>query len=361
MSKAPKLRTPFYNPDLSYDQNYDQGPFGDFASEEIWQPKQPPRFQFLGQPLDFPFGIPAGPLLNRKFTHAAFRLGFPVATYKTVRRHAHPSHPYPNVMAVKLDGDLTIEKAQQPLIADTTYEQPLSITNSFGVPSQAPDVWQADLNLAVQDARPGQLLIGSFQGTSKGEGVEAFVEDCVETAVLVAQTGAKVLEMNLSCPNEGTSNLLCFDIDRVEQVVKAVKAKVPQPLVLKIAYFVDQAQLVEFVTRVGSLVEGLSAINTIPATVVDRTGQQALPGKGRAVSGVCGHAIKWAGLEMVQRLKELRAQHNLQFAIVGVGGVTTVADYQEYRQVGADLVMSATGAIWNPYLAQEIASTEGVV
>ncbi len=29
-------------------------------------------------------------------------------------------------------------------------------------------------------------------------------------------------------------------------------------------------------------------------------------------------------------------------------------DYFEYRSVGADAVMSATGAMWNPYLAQEI-------
>ncbi|MEK9161093.1 MAG: diguanylate cyclase, partial [Patescibacteria group bacterium] len=38
----------------------------------------------------------------------------------------------------------------------------------------------------------------------------------------------------------------------------------------------------------------------------------------------------------------------------GVGGVTRPEDYKEYRDAGADVVMSATGAMWNPYLAKEI-------
>jgi tRNA-dihydrouridine synthase len=32
----------------------------------------------------------------------------------------------------------------------------------------------------------------------------------------------------------------------------------------------------------------------------------------------------------------------------------TPQDYFDYRQAGADAVMSATGAMWNPHLAQEI-------
>ena len=29
-------------------------------------------------------------------------------------------------------------------------------------------------------------------------------------------------------------------------------------------------------------------------------------------------------------------------------------DFFEYRDAGADIVMSATGAMWNPYLARDI-------
>lgn len=59
---------------------------------------------------------------------------------------------------------------------------------------------------------------------------------------------------------------------------------------------------------------------------------------------------------MVERLKHLREENGLDYQIIGVGGVTTPDDYQRFREAGADAVMSATGAMWNPYLAQEIKS-----
>jgi dihydroorotate dehydrogenase len=59
---------------------------------------------------------------------------------------------------------------------------------------------------------------------------------------------------------------------------------------------------------------------------------------------------------MVKRVKALRDDMGLKFVIVGVGGITKPEDYDEYRAAGADAAMSATGAMWNPLLAQEIKS-----
>ncbi|MBP9700672.1 dihydroorotate oxidase [Candidatus Woesebacteria bacterium] len=348
------MTTPFYNPTLSYDENYDRGPFGAFENPASWTPHTAAKDSFLGIPIDFPFGIPAGPLLNARYVSAAFSMGFPVCVYKTVRSRQTPSHPAPNVLPIDINGDLTLEKAAKPVSIKSSYSPPLSITNSFGVPSKDPGVWEVDMKEALQSARQGQLLIGSFQGTSSPDGFDAFLEDCVSTAVRVAATGVKVLELNLSCPNEGKKALLCFDIERVEAIVDAIKAQVATPLLLKLAYFSDQQQLTKFVEHIGPRVEGLCAINTIPATIVDEHGKQALPGEGRAVSGVCGDAIRWAGIEMVEQLSVLRNSLNLEFAIVGVGGVLGADHYQQYRRAGADLVLSATGAMWNPQLAQEI-------
>jgi dihydroorotate dehydrogenase len=161
--------------------------------------------------------------------------------------------------------------------------------------------------------------------------------------------------VNLSCPNEGTNNLLCFDTERSVKVAQAIKEVIGDiPLIIKIAYFKDEEALKELVKEIGSVVQGISAINTISAEIVDENGAQALPGEGRLRSGVCGHAIKWAGLEMVKRLKKLREELNYSYTIIGVGGVTIADDFFEYRDAGADVVMSATGAMWNPYLAKEI-------
>ena len=97
---------------------------------------------FLGQPVNLPFGIPAGPLLNSRFTTAAFHMGFDLATYKTVRSRAWGCNPFPNVLAVhpkSADGSLTPGSAEldEGVLADTNYEQPISISNSFGVPRRA--------------------------------------------------------------------------------------------------------------------------------------------------------------------------------------------------------------------------------
>src|SRR3546814_10229850 len=58
------------------------------------------KYSCLGFPINFPFGIPAGPVLNSKFIKAAFEFGFSVPVYKTVRADFFPCQPYPNVMYV---------------------------------------------------------------------------------------------------------------------------------------------------------------------------------------------------------------------------------------------------------------------
>ena len=287
---------------------------------------------------------------------AALDKGFDIVTYKTVRSGQHPCHPWPNILSVKIEGDLTLEKAKEKLVADRNYHKPLSITNSFGVPSLPPDFWRKDLADVVKGARPGQIVVGSFQGTKKeGQGAEEYINDYAVTARMLKETGVKAIEVNLSCPNEGTNNLLCYDADRSVKVAEVIKKEIGNiPLIIKIAYYKDEEALRNFVQKIGPIVQGISAINTIAAEIVDENGKQALPGEGRLKSGVCGHAIKWAGLDMVRRLKKLREEFNYKFTIVGVGGVTVPEDFFEYRQAGADIVMAATGAMWNPYLAKEI-------
>ena len=350
------LQTPFYNPQKTYEENFTKGPFGAFAKTQAIVRQGESNHNFLGQKVYLPFGIPAGPLLNAKFVQAAFNQGFDLCVYKTVRTRAYTCHPWPNVLGVKIKGDLTLKLAENNLQAEPSYSEPLSITNSFGVPSMDPDFWQKDMAQAVQAAGRGQVLIGSFQGTKKEGGTVAdLIQDYVLAARLVKETGAKILEANLSCPNEGTADLLCFDTDRVRLITEKIKNEIGNtPLILKLAYFKDDEHLQNYVQQVGPLIDGLSVINTIAAPIIDLAGQQALPGEGRLRSGVCGAAIKWAGLEMVSRLAKLRQEFGQKFAIIGVGGVTVADDYFAYMQTGADAVMSATGAMWRPDLALEI-------
>ena len=121
---------------------------------------------------------------------------------------------------------------------------------------------------------------------------------------------------------------------------------------------VDEIEkLAETIDDIATYVSAISVINTIPAPIVDEKGNQALPGKGRLTGGVCGASIKWAGLEMVSKLDQLRKNKGYKYEIVGVGGVMTPKDFHDYRTAGADLVQSCTGAMWNPNLAAEIKAT----
>lgn len=386
---------PFYDVNLSYEDNYLRGPFGEFAAalsgkasgnvaesaasqSTVTSCDCAERESFLGIPVNLPFGIPAGPLLNERYTTAAFRMGFDIATYKTVRSRAWGCNPFPNVLAVhpaSADGSLTPGSAEleEGVLADTDYEMPISISNSFGVPSRDPDEWQPDMTRAIRQAGPGQVLLPSFQGSRvAGMSGDDYIADHVTTARLVCETGAQLMEMNTSCPNEGHNRLLCHDPHLVGRITAAVKDEIgDRPLIVKLAYIpptgveggwsaerhVTEDAALELMVRetVGrGSVQAFSTINTISARLVDAHGGQALPGAGRERSGVCGSAIRGAGLDMVRRLAAVRARLGLDFAIIGVGGVVSPDNYQAYREAGADAVMSATGAMWDARLAQRI-------
>ena len=217
------LHTPFYDPKKTYYENLDKGPFGEFANTDEVAIGEP-QFDFCGQKISYPLGIPAGPLLDSKFVTAAFRKGFDVPVYKTVRSGEFPCHPFPNVLSVQVEGDLTPEKAAVPLVADTNYGEPLSITNSFGVPSRPTIEWQEDAKKAALSARDGQVMVMSFMGTVKeGQLPDDFIADYVLAARQSLETGAKILETNLSCPNIGNEGLVCYNLDMTAKVAKAIR------------------------------------------------------------------------------------------------------------------------------------------
>lgn len=349
----------FYDIYKTYDENYRLGPTG---LKKLKKPKfrnRALKYKFLGFPINLPFGIPAGPLLNSKFIKEAFDFGFPVCVYKTVRLDAFPCHPFPNVLYVKAPKNLHPQETPC-LVAQnqTPNKNKLTITNSFGVPSKTKSEWQKDFKKALLHEKKGELLILSFMGTvGKNQTQDEFIEDFVKTAKLAKQTGAKVIEANLSCPNIGNEGLVCYNLEATEKICKAIRKTIGKThLILKVGYYKNNKDIERLVKITNTYANAIAAINTLPIEVVDKNGKQALPGKNRLKSGVCGAAIKWAGIEMVKKLSKIRKKHNYKFEIVGVGGVMTPKDYFDYRKAGADLVMSATGAMWNPYLAYEIST-----
>lgn len=352
---------PIYDPTKTFDDNFDNGPFGAFADGEVYQNSGEPTETFLGVPVYLPFGIAAGSLPNSKFIKGAFNKGFDVVCYKTQRSVVIKSNPFPNVIPIDVDGNVTLEAAEKGLtLRDSFNEDPkeLTITNSFGNPSRGPEFWVEDVKKALDYEGKGQLLIVSVCGTiAENQTQEEYYQDFADAAKLAASSGVKAVELNLSCPNVANEGIICYTYEAVKDIVEKTRAAIGSTkLVLKFGYFTKAQQplLEKIIKDIADKTDAISVINTIPAAVYKKDGTQALPGEGRLKSGLCGAGIKWAGLDMVKRMNELRQKAGYSFQIIGVGGVMTPADYHAYRQAGADCVQSVTGAMWNPNLAQEI-------
>jgi len=357
---------PIYDPAKTFDDNFDNGPFGAFASSEVYQNSGEPKQSFLGFPVYLPFGIAAGPLPTSKHTTGAFRNGYDVVCCKTQRSVQFPVNEFPNVVPIDIKGDITLEIANQGVtMADEFAKDPkqLTITNSFGNPSRGPTFWVDDLRTAVKNEGKGQVLIASVVGTIQdGYSQEDYYDDFAKAAEHAASTGVKAIELNLSCPNVASEGVVCYTPEAVIPIVKkARKAVGSKKLLVKFGYFTEkQAPLLEeILNEIAGEIDAISAINTIQAAVRKKDGSQALPGEGRLKSGLCGAGIKWAGLDMVKRLDGLRKKKNYKYEIIGVGGVMTPDDYSDYRSAGADCVQACTGAMWNPNLAKEIKQSLG--
>jgi dihydroorotate dehydrogenase len=354
----PKQPATLFDPAKTFDDNFDHGPYADST---VYKNQGEPSYSFLGHKLYAPFGIAAGSLPSSKHVAAAFKKGFDVVCYKTQRSVQFKVNDWPNVTYLDVEGDLTLEKAAEPVVGRLESDQPvekLTITNSFGNPSRGPDFWVEDMKRAVAAQGKGQLLIASVVGTiQEGFSSEDYYDDFAKAAALAVSAGVPAIEVNLSCPNVANEGILCYSPEAVVDICRRVKAAIGDvPLIAKVGYFTPEQQpsLEKIVDQTKDYLSAFSAINTIVATVVDEQGKQLLPGAGRLKSGACGAGIKWAGLDMVKRLDALRKAKSLKYEIIGVGGVMTPADFHDYRDAGADAVQSVTAAMWNADLAAEV-------
>ncbi len=349
-----QIPEPVYNIQRSYDDNYREGPvFRGRIPEHI--PNGPP-VSFLGIPANSRLGIPAGPLLNSEWIEFYASMGFDLLVYKTVRTHPHPSYPPPNCLYVAVEGDLSPESLNRPIIG-LPYKDPksmrdITITNSFGMPSKAPSVWQEDVSRALKRIAPGQVLIVSVVGTER-EG-ESIAGNFARAARMAQEAGAMAIEVNFSCPNvKGTEGQIFQDPQNAGWVAKTVREAIgpEMPLIVKIGYLDTDAQAETLLKSIAPYIHAVSAINTLSATVINPEGRSALPGPGREKSGICGNGIRRAALTVVNRLSRAISSMKFPVSLIGVGGIMTVEDYDLFRASGADFAMTATGAMWDPYLA----------
>lgn len=333
---------PIYDICKTYHENVKEGPF--FSDEMPKRIHVNPR-DFLGFTINSPIGVPAGPLLNSKWIALAANLGFDVLTYKTIRSSFHPGHPLPNVVYV------TRQENQAQTIDMPNSLEDLSITNSFGMPSMSADFLMEDIHRANSLLNPGQIMIVSIVGsTDKGL---RLLDDFVKTAQIAKDAGAKIIEANFSCPNvKTTEGSLYTCAETVFEFSKKIAHAIhPIPLLIKIGDLSSKEALRRVclsAARAGC--RGIAGLNSISMEIVNQNGAFAL-GSSRKTGGICGSAIRKDALKFMENATAIRREEKLDLVLLGCGGLMIPDHLSWMLDAGADIAMSATAMMWDPYLA----------
>lgn len=343
-------------------------PFG-FDRPPPLVPLREDRCVIAGLPVDFPMGLPASVLAaNSKWIEFYARRGFDILTYKTVRTVVRPEHKWPNWVFIQEPAEIQPE-INKPLVGLPGYWPEdlatATMANSFGIPSFAPDWWEDDIRRARDVVREGhQILIVSVVSSceptalanrSQNDALTEIISDFIKAALRAKRAGADIIEANYSCPNVPGDEVgeLFQSPARSARVSDELKGALGDtPLFVKIGYL-TQPQLRAFVEANAPHIEGVVAINTMSAQVVDPNGKETFP--GRPSAGISGWAIKPRAQEVAKNLvslrNEIRGRSGKEFAILGLGGVLTEDHVREYMKLGVDAVESCTGAFLDPHLA----------
>ena len=348
------MPSPTYDIKKSYTENYNSGPKVNFKIPEKISGRP---IKLWGFNLESPIGIPAGPLLNSEYIALYAKLGFDIPVYKTVRTIPRCSHPSPNCLMVDSSRQLTENDIGRDIYLRDKHPgkvEDIAITNSFGIPSKAIEIWQQDVEKANQKLLNNQLMIVSCVGTPLKE--RNIIEDFTFCAQKACEAGAKAIELNYSCPNVVSKEGSIYnDAELSKRISQSVKKAINHiPLMIKIGYISDKKILENIIKTNAPYVDGIAAINTITMKTRFRSNRQsALPGNGRLNSGICGSIIKDLALQMTRRINRIRKGGSYDFILCGVGGIMNYEDIDDYLEAGADIIMSATGAMWNPLLAYQ--------
>ncbi|MFL6447501.1 MAG: hypothetical protein ACJ746_07400 [Bryobacteraceae bacterium] len=343
VSKTPQV----YDYRRSYDWNYANSPDGSWTGDV---PELPDSWDFCGFRVNSPLGMPAGPLLNSAWILHYAKLGFDVLTYKTVRFIDRSCYELPNLLPVSA-GQLT--GRNDVVVAADSAERTKSWAISFGMPSKEPAVWRADVEKARNGLSSGQVLVVSVVASPQPESsLDSIAEDFARCAYWAKESGAQVVEANLSCPNVCTSEGQLYTSPEASQVVsQAIREAVGHtPVALKIGLFANPTDADAFIGAVSEYVDAFSTTNSISAAVTDGT-SKLFDGLTRGIGGEC---IRDRCLEEVRMLSGLIAKRGLKTRLIGVGGLFSAADVLSRLEAGAHHVQLATAAMLDPFAGVRI-------
>ncbi|HEU5320669.1 MAG TPA: hypothetical protein VFX28_07695, partial [Methylomirabilota bacterium] len=302
--------------------------------------------RLFDRPLNSRLGIAAGPLLNSRWVEGYARLGYDVLTYKTVRSIAAQAHHLPNIRPV-LNHEQAAIATRRPGVNGN-----LTIAVSMGMPSMEPDVWRKDVRRARERIGPGQLLIVSVLGTlPEGGDAEALIADYARCAVWAAEAGADAIEVHLAVADPFAEQLQAVyeNIPLSAQILYRVRTSVGVPVLAKLGVFRTARLLHDTATKLAAWTSGFVLAHGIERRVVDEQGHAAFEGRDRAM--IAGADTWMLASRQATELLSWRKAGAWDRAILAVGGITTVERADRLLREGADAVLVATAALFDPLFA----------
>lgn len=349
------VSSPLYDIDKTFEENFNVLSFPSITPPiRSWPPKAQ-WTSLLGYTLASKIGAAACAVTTGKGVALLAQLGFDVLTYKTIRCQAYPTHPLPNIVHVECKKLFDYSDLKEVLF---TKEKPekitgkIAISNSFGNGCVEPGVVMQDIAFAKNSLVEGQVLIVSVYG--EGDSLQSMSQDFATAALMAKEAGADIIELNFSCPNLIKSGEpLYWSIEYISQITACVAKCVGHtPILLKLGLLHEhQSPLNLLISAARAGASGISAINSVSMRVMNKSHRPAF-GK-RIYSGVSGYPIRHLALQCIKKLVQINQTEKLNLVIFGMGGITIPEHFNEFFNVGADIALSATGMMWDPYLAMQ--------
>jgi len=169
---------------------------------------------------------------------------------------------------------------------------------------------------------------------------------------LAASAVITAFELNASCPNTSAGGLeFGATPEGLRELVRRCRDVSSKPMTVKLSPVVpDLAALAQVARDEGA--DAVTLVNTIPGTLSHRLGNGSGSGGG---GGGGGGGVSGPALLPIGGLATRRVIARVGMPVIGVGGIRTARDVQEYLTAGATLVAIGTAALADPRVPGRVA------
>jgi dihydroorotate dehydrogenase (NAD+) catalytic subunit len=222
------------------------------------------------------------------------------------------------------------------------WETPSGMLNSIGLPNKGLEGFLAE-DLPLLAELPVPLIVSAMATDREDFGrIVAALEGREEVAAV---------ELNVSCPNVHSGLIVGENPSETLALLGALRPLTEKPLIVKLTPNVADPAAVAVAAEEGGA-DAVSLINTLKGSALDpRSGEPAL---GAGHGGLSGPAVRPVALA---QLRTVRAAIGLP--IVGMGGIASGADAEEFLRAGAAVVAVGTENFSDPKAGSRVARELG--